>query len=62
MLVISLKEQENFFVGDDIEVRVLELHRGKVRVGIKAPKGLLVLRGELKDRKDKGRASKREDS
>lgn len=46
MLVLSRKQNETIKVGDVTFVIVM-VGRGKVRVGIEAPKDTLILRGEL---------------
>ena len=47
MLVLSRKENETIQIGDDIEIRVLEVKGDTVRIGIEAPKSVDILRGEL---------------
>ncbi|AOV08512.1 carbon storage regulator CsrA [Sporosarcina ureilytica] len=47
MLVLSRKENETIKVGDDIEIRILEVKGDNVRIGIEAPKSVDILRGEL---------------
>lgn len=48
MLVLSRhKEEDIFFLGMGIQVRVLEIRGDKVRLGIEAPDEVRVLRGEL---------------
>lgn len=47
MLVISRKQQEFVQIGDDIVVKVIRTSRGAVKIGIEAPGGVRVLRGEL---------------
>lgn len=49
MLFFQLKEGEYFTIGEDIAVQVF-LTGNRVRVGIKAPRELTVLRGELRER------------
>jgi carbon storage regulator len=48
MLVLSRKQGEAFFLGDDIEIVILDVEGGAVKVGIRAPREVLVLRRELK--------------
>ena len=48
MLVLSRRENERIRVGDSIVVTVLRVSGDKVRLGIKAPADVLVLRDELK--------------
>ncbi|MCK1995972.1 carbon storage regulator CsrA [Psychrobacillus psychrodurans] len=47
MLVLSRKINETIKIGDNIELRVLEVKGDSVRLGINAPKSLEILRGEL---------------
>lgn len=47
MLVLTRRVGETIMVGDDIEVEVLEVRPGIVRLGVRAPKNVRVLRSEL---------------
>jgi len=47
MLVLSRKSNETIKIGDDIEIRILEVKGDTVRIGIEAPKSVEILRGEL---------------
>ena len=47
MLVLTRRTGETICVGDDIEVEVLEVRPGVVRLGIRAPRQVRVLRAEL---------------
>lgn len=47
MLVLSRKEGEGIRLGDGIELEVVSIGKGVVRLGIKAPKDVLILRSEL---------------
>lgn len=49
MLVISRKEGESFTIGKDIKVYILknEHHNSQIKVGIEAPRDVLILRTEL---------------
>jgi len=47
MLVLSRKEGQSLILNDNIEVMVVEIAKGQVRLGIRAPKYVLVLRKEL---------------
>lgn len=49
MLVISRRKGQRVAIGDDIELVVTEVHRSSVKLGIRAPRGLTVLRGEVRD-------------
>lgn len=52
MLVLSRKENESVMVGDS-EVIVLQVRGGTVRLGIRAPEVVKILRKELADTRDK---------
>jgi carbon storage regulator len=47
MLVLTRKTNQNIMIGDDIEVSVLSIMGGKVRIGVQAPQNVPVLRKEL---------------
>jgi len=47
MLVISRKTEEFLQIGNDILVKIIKTSNGSVKIGIEAPGGLRVLRGEL---------------
>ncbi|MDA0284197.1 MAG: carbon storage regulator [Planctomycetota bacterium] len=47
MLVLSRKTTESICIGDGIEVRVLEISGGRVRLGITAPAEIPVHRSEI---------------
>jgi carbon storage regulator len=47
MLVLTRREGETFRLGDDIEIEILDIKPGVVRVGIRAPKSVRILRSEL---------------
>lgn len=47
MLVLSRLAGERIMIGDDIIIEVRDIGRGKVRLGIDAPKDVLILRSEL---------------
>lgn len=47
MLVLSRKTNETIKIGDNIEIRILEVSGDTVRIGIEAPKSVDILRGEL---------------
>ncbi len=47
MLVLSRKESQRIRLGDEIVITVLRLGGEKVRLGIEAPRDMLVLRDEL---------------
>lgn len=47
MLVLSRKIGEQLQIGDDITVKVLKIRGGRIRLGIDAPEGIRITRGEL---------------
>ena len=47
MLVLSRRLGETIHIGDDITVTVVYIDRGKVRLGIKAPRSVPVDREEV---------------
>lgn len=55
MLIVSRKKSESILIGDDIEVIVTEVGADRVKIGIKAPKGVPILRKELLEARDLNR-------
>jgi carbon storage regulator len=49
MLVLSRKLGEKIYVGDSICITVVDIDRGKIRLGIEAPRDVPIFRSELKD-------------
>ena len=47
MLVIRRRPGETIVIGEDVEVEVLEISGNQVKVGIRAPREILVLRKEI---------------
>lgn len=47
MLVLTRKVGERIYIGDNITVTVLEVDRGKCRIGIEAPRNVAIYRQEL---------------
>src|SRR3954465_10157682 len=47
MLVLSRKLGEKIYIGDNICVTVVDIDRGKIRLGISAPRDVPVYREEL---------------
>ena len=52
MLVLSRKENERILIGDNIEVLVVRIQEGQVRLGIQAPDDVQVDREEVRREKD----------
>jgi carbon storage regulator len=47
MLVLSRKLGEKIYIGDNICITVVDIDRGKVRLGIEAPRDVPIYRQEL---------------
>ena len=48
MLILQRKAGESLLIGDWIEITVLSVDSGRVRLAIEAPKSVPILRSELK--------------
>ena len=48
MLILQRKEGESLLIGDEVEVTVLAVEAGRVRLAIQAPREVPILRSELK--------------
>ncbi|TLD96607.1 carbon storage regulator [Helicobacter jaachi] len=49
MLILSRKQDDSVIIGDDIEIRIISIDKGSVRLGFSAPASCVILRGELKE-------------
>lgn len=47
MLVIRRRAGESLLIGTEIEIEILEVESGQVKIGIKAPREVSVLRREI---------------
>ncbi len=61
MLVLSRKVGERILIGGDVEIVVVEVRGGYVRLGIEAPRTVPVHRKELRERMDAVSAASLED-
>ena len=59
MLMIRRRCGESVFLGENIEIQVLEMAGGRVKLGIAAPRDVLVLRSELKQTEEFNREASR---
>ena len=50
MLILTRKVGESIMIGDSVEVKVLGLRAGQIKLGIEAPKDLKVHREEIYER------------
>jgi carbon storage regulator CsrA len=48
MLVLERKEQEGFWLDDHSYVKIIAIGKRRVKIGIEAPQGVIVTRGELR--------------
>jgi len=58
MLILTRRVGESLIIGQDIEVSMLSVKGGQVRIGIKAPRTVSVLRQELVDAEAPGEHAK----
>lgn len=49
MLVLNRKLGESIILGENIEIRILDIQDGKIKIGIEAPKEVSILRKEVYD-------------
>lgn len=47
MLILNRKIDESIIIDDRIEIKILEIVDGKIKIGIEAPKEISVLRKEI---------------
>ncbi|AUN15194.1 carbon storage regulator [[Clostridium] sordellii] len=47
MLVITRKKDESLLIGDDIEIKIVKVEDGSVKLAIDAPKDKVILRKEI---------------
>lgn len=50
MLILVRKVQQGIWIGDDILIKILDVERDRVKLGIEAPSNVRVVRQELLDR------------
>lgn len=48
MLVLSRKAGETIWIGEDVEIFISEVKGDQVKIGIRAPRSIDVIRGELR--------------
>lgn len=49
MLVIKRKREEGVIIGDDIEIKIIDIGENSVKIAIDAPKEYRIFRKELLD-------------
>lgn len=47
MLILTRKDSQSIKIGEEIEIQVVSSAKNNVKLGIKAPKNVIVLRTEL---------------
>ncbi len=47
MLALTRKKNESIIIGDDIEIKILDISGDKVRIGIEAPRDITIHRQEI---------------
>ena len=50
MLVITRRKDESLLIGDDIEIKIVKVEDGRVRLAISAPRDITILRKEVFER------------
>jgi carbon storage regulator len=55
MLVIRRRAGESLLIGDEIEIEILECTHSQVKIGIRAPKEVVILRKEIQVTRDQNR-------
>lgn len=58
MLTITRKVAEVVFIGDGIQIKVIEIKGNHVKLGIEAPPDVAIYRAEVKHRIDEGTPKK----
>lgn len=52
MLILTRQRDESILIGDEIKVTIVDIRGDKVRVGIEAPRHILVDRAEVRVLRD----------
>jgi carbon storage regulator len=47
LLVLTRKQGQSIRIGDDIIIKIVDIDGSQVKIGIEAPKGVLIFREEL---------------
>ena len=50
MLILTRKKDESIIIDGEIEIKIIEIEEGKVKIGIDAPKDIDIIRKELYER------------
>ncbi len=60
MLVIRRRPGESLVIGEDVEIEILDASPSQVKLGIRAPKSVPILRKEIQLTRDQNLAAARE--
>ncbi|SEF99784.1 carbon storage regulator, CsrA [Caloramator fervidus] len=47
MLVLTRKQGESILIGEGIEIKIIEVSKNEVKIGIQAPRDVKIVRKEL---------------
>ena len=50
MLILTRKKDESIIIDGNIEIQIISIEEGKVKIGINAPKNIEVYRSEVVDK------------
>ena len=50
MLILTRKKNESIIINEDIEIQIISIEEGKVKIGINAPKDVVIHRSEIFDK------------
>jgi carbon storage regulator len=56
MLILKRRIDESIYIGNDIQVSILDVFKNTITLGIAAPKEVLILRNELMEKNHTNRA------
>jgi carbon storage regulator len=57
MLILTRKPGESFWIGEETEITFLGAEGNAVKIGVRAPRHIVVLRTELRDTEQQNRAA-----
>lgn len=57
MLIIARKAGESIWIGEDIEIKIMDMTGTRVRIGLEAPRRLTIQRGEVREAAEHNRAA-----
>lgn len=57
MLVLTRRQRESIWIGNDVELTIIQIRSNRVQIGINAPKNVVIRRSELPPRAEWSMAS-----